>query len=277
MNLSNYISEDIKQRVLSGKNIPSKITIVKLAEEYDVSTRPVRIALELLVADKILIKNDSGRLSINPKMIGSSKKAKRINPPADHYKIILDDLIKLSFEITENNYFVREELLSEKHGISRTPVRIILQKISGTGLIEHKDRIGWLLRPFRKEDFEQFNHMRVVLEVHALKLAKNNLDTDLIQEYLDGNFIEKNGEVHLNNQFHGYIIKMSKNRYLIDFFDRSQAYFKLFLADEDNIELCKQACLLHQKILKNILKKNWVEAEKYLAKHISTSVPTFSV
>jgi len=273
LNLSKYIAEDIKQRVLSGNSVPSKITIVVLAEEYEVSTRPVRIALDVLIDEEILIKSTTGRLSVNPDMIGASKKAQKINLPANHYKIILDDLIKLSFEINDDNYFVREEVLSEKHGISRTPVRIILQKISGTGLIEHKERIGWLLRPFRQEDFDQFNQMRVVLEVHALKLAKDNLDLKLIQEFLEGNFIEKNGTVHLNNKFHNYIIDMSKNRYLKDFFNRSQEYFKLFLADENNIELSKQACLLHQKILKNILKKNWVEAEKYLAKHITTSIP----
>ena len=262
MSIQQYIEDDLEQKILSGKNIPEKLTLEFLSQHYKVSTRPVRLALKSLLDKKILLKQDNSRLFANP------KKLLAVAPPTNFYQIILDDLVKQSLKGAEKEVYLREEELAEKYGLSRTPIRSILHEISATGLIQHHKRIGWTLIPFSLEDYSQFANTRALLEVYALEVSCEFLDRIKIEDYLKENFKDKNGEYHLNNDFHQYIIDKSHNRYVQDFFIRYQPFFKLFILKEDNVAEAKKACEFHQEILKSILAKNWSSAKKNLKEHI---------
>jgi DNA-binding GntR family transcriptional regulator len=268
MSIQQYIEDDLEQKILSGKNIPEKLTLEFLSQHYQVSTRPVRLALKSLLDKKILLKQDNARLFANPKKINTKKNLLVVAPPTNFYQIILDDLVKQSLKGAEKEVYLREEELAEKYGLSRTPIRSILHEISATGLIQHHKRIGWTLIPFSLEDYSQFANVRALMEVYALEVSCEFLDRIKIEDYLKENFKDKNGEYHLNNDFHQYIIDKSHNRYVQDFFIRYQPFFKLFILKEDNIAEAKKACEFHQEILKSILAKNWSSAKKNLKEHI---------
>ena len=268
MSIQQYIEDDLEQKILSGKNIPEKLTLEFLSQHYKVSTRPVRLALKSLLDKKILLKQDNSRLFANPKKLNTKKNLLAVAPPTNFYQIILDDLVKQSLKGAEKEVYLREEELAEKYGLSRTPIRSILHEISATGLIQHHKRIGWTLIPFSLEDYSQFANVRALMEVYALEVSCEFLDRIKIEDYLKENFKDKNGEYHLNNDFHQYIIDKSHNRYVQDFFIRYQPFFKLFILKEDNVAEAKKACEFHQEILKSILAKNWSSAKKNLKEHI---------
>lgn len=271
MTIQQYIEDDIAQKVLSGKNIPEKLTLDYLSQQYQVSTRPVRLALQALMDKKILLKQENSRILPNPKKIGTKLNLSVVAPPNNYFEIILDDLVKLSLKGSDKNIFLREEELAEKYGLSRTPIRGILHAISATGLVQHHKRIGWALVPFSLEDYSQFINVRALLEVYALEVSCEFLDKIKIESYLKGNYKDKNGKIHLDNDFHQYIIDKTHNRYVQDFFKRYQPFFQLFILKEDNIEEAKKACEFHQDILKSILAKNWSSAKKSLKEHILAS------
>ena len=58
MTIQQYIEDDLAQKILSGHNIPEKLTLEFLSQHYQVSTRPVRLALKSLLDKKILLKFD---------------------------------------------------------------------------------------------------------------------------------------------------------------------------------------------------------------------------
>lgn len=272
MNIQEYIENDLEQKILSGKNIPEKLTLEFLSKHYQVSTRPVRLALQKLLEKKILLKQENARILPNPKKISTKKKMSAVVPPTNYYEIILNDLVKMSLLGSENEIFLREEELAEKYGLSRSPIRNILHTISRTGLVEHQQRIGWVLVPFSLNDYEQFKNVRALMEVYALEISFNQLDQKKIQKYLDGNFIDADGSYQLDNDFHQYIIDCSQNRYVKDFFKRYQPFFQLFIVKEkDSPTEAKLAWEFHQEILKNILKKNCKAAKENLKGHILSS------
>jgi DNA-binding GntR family transcriptional regulator len=272
MNIQEYIENDLEQKVLSGINIPEKLTLEFLSKHYKVSTRPVRLALQKLLEKKILLKQDNARILPNPKKISTKKKLSVVAPPTNYYEIVLNDLVKMSLLGSEKEIYLREEELAEKYGLSRTPVRNILHTIARTGLVEHQQRIGWVLVPFSLNDYEQFKNVRALMEVYALEVSCQQLDPKKIEIYLEGNYIDEEGIYQLDNDFHQYIIDSSQNRYVKDFFKRYQPFFQLFIIKEkDSPTEAKLAWEFHQEILKNILKKNWKAAKESLKGHILSS------
>ena len=51
MSLKNYIKNDLEIRLRSGQELPAQLTLESLAEHYQVSFSPVRIALAELVEE----------------------------------------------------------------------------------------------------------------------------------------------------------------------------------------------------------------------------------
>src|SRR6185369_132859 len=100
-NLTQFIRDDLRSRVLSGRNIPEKITLESLAKEYDVSLMPIRLALQHLIEEDVLIRNKNGRMEINIRKAGSQRgKAVRNSPkpPQDIHKAVMKEVLTLSLE-----------------------------------------------------------------------------------------------------------------------------------------------------------------------------------
>lgn len=64
-----------------------------------------------------------------------------------------------------------EEELSEELGVSRTPLREALQRLTGTGLVEIAPRRGAFLREPSLEWVEELWEVRLLLECHAIRTA----------------------------------------------------------------------------------------------------------
>ncbi|HBG25988.1 MAG: hypothetical protein A2Y10_13740 [Planctomycetes bacterium GWF2_41_51] len=271
MTWADFITNDIENRVLNGKPLPTKLTLHSLCSEYGVSITPIRQAIDLLLEKSIFIKDKSGRLKLN-----SHKMSHNVNrhfeqvscPPADLYGQISRELVVES--LSEKTHFLRESAMAKKYATGRTVIRRIFNRLAGEGIIDHIPRCGWKLRSFNKEDLAAFLQVREILELKALDLAKNHLEQDELIKMLEQNKIDdKHKNVTADNSFHNYLIKQSGNRYIKDFFEHYGRYYEiLFTCEDTDLKSRILAVKQHRKILKALLKQDWHNAKKYLAQHI---------
>ena len=88
------------------------------------------------------------------------------------------------FKLVPGDRFTENEL-SERLGVSRTPVRQALFRLQQEGYVEVLFRSGWRVLPFDFEQFEQLYDLRMVLEttaVHRLCTDGQRVDRALLDQ-----------------------------------------------------------------------------------------------
>ncbi len=268
MKVADYIYHDLRAKIDSGMGPPAELTIAALAEHYQVSYTPVRMALKRLIDDGWIVKQPNGRLLLQSR--GSTEKASEVKPPEppkDWDAIIAADLVRRS--LLGDQGFIREEATAEKYGVGRTVIRQVFGRLAGRGLLEFLPRRGWQIHPFRERDLEDYLEVREVLELKALELAFPQLQVEQLQLYLQANSPDEQGNARLDDSLHRYWIDLSGNRYIRDFFDRYGAYFSAVSnqAAED-LSLRRESAAEHQQILQALLSKDLRSAKQALSKHI---------
>ena len=280
MSLKDYIKNDLEVRLRNGQELPAQLTLESLAEHYEVSFSPVRLALAELVEEGLLHKGANRRLVLNKDQIKPLKRGKKSvlpEPPADMFEVITNDFVKLSLKGEPVD--IREEVTARKYHISRSSLRIILNRLAGTGILDHIPRRGWRLRPFRQEDMQAFLEVRELLELKALELAKPHLVKEDLQKILAGNVIpqKKSDTVLIDNSLHEYIIEKAGNYYIQDFFQRQGRYYDILFDWEDqDRETAIETVRQHQAILQALIAEDWKTARKALSYHIKDNHPILS-
>jgi DNA-binding GntR family transcriptional regulator len=275
MTLAEMVFEDLRNRLEAGEGPPCKLTISSLSKHYELSLTPVRAAVTRLVAEGYLVKLDSGRLAVSEKLPKRrrSKGDSTSTQLVDHEAVIRSDIIQLS--LTGDPGYIREDAAAAKYGIGRTVLRPIFSRLAGQGLLEHVPRCGWRVRAFDTRDLCDFIEIREALELTALQQARSKMDKQVLRDLLEGNRTGQNAHMGaLNNNLHSYWIKLSGNRYIVDFFDRQAMYYSTlfdFAAPEAHVvaEMAEQ----HRDILEALLNDKWGEAKKALVRHIRAQKP----
>src|SRR5688572_22764005 len=260
MTLAEHVFDDLALRIESDEPMPCKLTFSALAKHYNVSLTPVRTAVKRLVSEGFLQARDNGRLQINSDA-PRRKRSKRIvprEPPKDHEAIIRSDLIRMS--LMGDTRYIREEAAASRYGIGRTVLRPILSRLAGQGLLEHVPRCGWRVRKFDTKDLGDFIEVRQALELKALEEARPKLKKEVLEQFLEGNRSPR-GDMQmgaLNNNLHSYWIKLSGNRYIIDFFERQAVYYTtLFDYAAPEAHVVEEMAGQHREILQALIDERW--------------------
>jgi DNA-binding GntR family transcriptional regulator len=275
MKLAERVYEDLSSRIESQEPLPCKLTFSALAKHYQVSLTPVRTAVKQLVSEGYLVTLDNGRLQVNdePPAKRRTRKVLPLEPPKDYEAIIQADIIRMS--LVGDSRYIREAAAAAKYNIGRTVLRPIFSRLAGKGLLEHVPRCGWRVRTFDKNDLTDFVEMRETLELKALEKARPKLKKEVLQQFLAGNRSQGDMQMGaLNNNLHSYWIKLSGNRYIIDFFERQALYYTTlfdYAAPEAHVvaEMAGQHC----EILEALIDDRWTEARKALVRHIRDQKP----
>lgn len=85
---------------------------------------------------------------------------------ADVYELLKRDIA--DFRLVPGDRFTEGEI-SDRLGVSRTPVRQALFRLQQEGFVEVLFRAGWRVLPFDFKQFEQLYDLRMVLECEALR------------------------------------------------------------------------------------------------------------
>ncbi|MEX2317545.1 MAG: GntR family transcriptional regulator [Pirellulales bacterium] len=274
MTLSDTVYADLAARIESGEGPPSKLTFKELAKHYGVSLTPVRAAVARLLDEGYLITRVNGRLQVSPSPPKRPAAARRVavEPRRNHEAEILADIIRLS--LSGDSRFFREAAAAKRYGIGRTVLRPILSRLAGQGLLEHVPRRGWRVRAFDRQDLRDFLVVRETLELAALEAARDQLDNRKLEEFLEGNR-EREGQLGgLNNNLHAYWIKLSGNRYIIEFFERQALYYTtLFDFAAPEAHVVQEMAAEHCAILEPLIAGNFGEAKQALVRHIRDQQP----
>lgn len=117
---------------------------------------------------------------------------------------------------------VREADVASRFSLSRTPVREALRKLEADGIIEHKARLGAVVRSLNHAEVVELYEMRIVLERTASEMAAqhaNRAEIDELAEINDAIAEARHDPpeaARLNQHFHRCIYLAARNRFLME-------------------------------------------------------------
>ena len=174
---------------------------------------------------------------------------------------------------------LREEEVSEALGLSRTPVREALRRLESDGIVEHRPRIGAVIRSLSHTEVVELYEMRLVLERTAAEMAAkhgSSAEFDTLDELNDRIATERETPslgASINQDFHLCLYRAARNRFLLE---ASRALNNSLLllgpttyTDEDRIDVVVGQ---HRDIV-NALREGDAEAAGVAAEaHLQTSL-----
>lgn len=117
---------------------------------------------------------------------------------------------------------LREEEVGERLTLSRTPVREALRRLEADGIVEHKPRMGAVVRQLSHGEVVELYEMRVVLERTAAELAARHgtdAEYDTLDDYNQEIAAERNNPSRaaaINQEFHRGLYLAGRNRFLLE-------------------------------------------------------------
>jgi len=170
--------------------------------------------------------------------------------------------------------------LAERFGVSRTPVREALSRLTAQGILVERDKRGVQVMEYTREQLAQIFEAMHEIETVCARLASQRLtflarsEIEAAQKHCvevadSGNFAEY---LHANEALHLAIYKATGNPYIAELaadFRRRTGPFraKKFATHEDLIASAKS----HQELLSSIFSEDSEAASKGMRDHMTAS------
>jgi DNA-binding GntR family transcriptional regulator len=166
--------------------------------------------------------------------------------------------------------------LAEALGVSRTPVREALQRLTLEGLVR-RDRGGWVVHEHSREEIRSIYEVRAALEGYAAFLAAARMTeaqlSALAELYPPGDAALALGpdvQVELNERFHDGVIAAAGNRRLTQLSRASrQYYFNHRIARSYTREETRRSIDGHGRILAALARGDGPAAEACAREHVA--------
>jgi DNA-binding GntR family transcriptional regulator len=117
---------------------------------------------------------------------------------------------------------LREESVAERLRLSRTPVREALRRLEAEGVVEHRPRVGAVIRKLSQREIVELYEMRVVLERTAAAMAaKHGAEAEFdalsdLNEAIRAERTHPARAAEINQRFHLGLYHAGRNRFLMD-------------------------------------------------------------
>lgn len=115
---------------------------------------------------------------------------------------------------------LRETDVATRLNLSRTPVREALRRLEADGIVEHRPRLGAIIRQLSHGELVELYEMRSVLERTAAEMAAKHAGPAEIAALRDLNTTLASSDpaeaAALNQDFHRGIYLATRNRFLMD-------------------------------------------------------------
>lgn len=190
------------------------------------------------------------------------------------YEIIRKDItanrLKPGDILTEKN-------LSEKLGISRTPIRAALQRLVSDGLATSDSNKSVIVSNVTWEDIQEVTQVRAAMETLTIRLLPGKITPDDISQLWDISRLEKEldraanslGLVDSGYQFHMALAKITKNQFLVDMIDRIQTTYNRFLILSGTMDRYGRTGLEeHEEIIAYLERAQFEHAELAMRDHV---------
>lgn len=117
---------------------------------------------------------------------------------------------------------LREEDVGDQLGLSRTPVREALRRLENDGIVEHRPRIGAVIRSLPHTEVVQLYEMRMVLERTAAEMAaKHGSDAEFdalddMNDQIEAERTDPAKGAAINQDFHRGLYLAGRNKFLLE-------------------------------------------------------------
>ncbi|HCU35453.1 MAG TPA: GntR family transcriptional regulator [Armatimonadetes bacterium] len=179
---------------------------------------------------------------------------------------------------------VTETELSDRLGVSRTPIREALTRLSQYGVVSRRPGSSVVVEAMDLSRYVQLAEVRGVLESYAARLfARNATEADIaILEQLARAVDEADGSNDLDRvvaaetEFHGFLAKRSGNSELVRMLEVTSLLttFLALPAVPLSVPAAAGSATLHQDLVAVLRQRDPDEAERAMRNHIGTySIP----
>ena len=172
-----------------------------------------------------------------------------------------------------------ESELSQRLGVSRTPLRQALQRLEREGFLQVLPKIGWQVAPLDFDRFDELYDLRVLLECHAVQCLAEGEQRAALQALADvwlcpvTERLSDGAEVgRLDEQFHALLVQASGNQEMArvhrEITERIRIIRRLDFTKSARIEATYDE---HARILRAITRRRGEEAQRLIRAHIEQS------
>lgn len=174
---------------------------------------------------------------------------------------------------------LRETEVARTLALSRTPVREALRKLESDGIVEHRPRLGAVIRTLSQPEVVELYEMRLVLERTAAEMAAKHVSEAEIDVLEDLNAqigalgADTQKAAALNQDFHRYIYLATRNRFLLESARAlNNALMLLGPTTLDDEARIKTVCTQHAEIIMAIRKGDAASAGDAARVHLQASL-----
>lgn len=174
---------------------------------------------------------------------------------------------------------MREAEVGELLGLGRTPVRDALRKLEAEGMVEHRPRLGAVLRTLTDSEVVELYEMRLVLERTAAEFAAQRstpLELDEVAD-LNAEMLAARADlslaVRINAAMHRAIFRAARNRFLLDAArGLNNALLLLGPSTYDSDERIDVVFAEHERIIEALRARDAAAAGAAMSAHLETSL-----
>lgn len=166
-----------------------------------------------------------------------------------------------------------ETSLCERYDAGRTAVREALRHLAHDGFVTIKQNVGAVVRELSQKDIEHIYDVMGNLEGLSVRIGTNFVTEDRIAQIENLHTKMDNTKdpvefFRLNYEFHGRLVSLTDNTWLIKFMEilRAQAQ-RISLRSFFNPGQITASVIEHGKVVEAILAANAVKAEKLVRGH----------
>ncbi|SOH95013.1 DNA-binding transcriptional regulator, GntR family [Monaibacterium marinum] len=174
---------------------------------------------------------------------------------------------------------LRETDIADRLSISRTPIREALRRLEADGIIEHRPRIGAVIRQLSHTEVVELYEMRAVLERTAAEMAaKHALEAETdemaaLNTAIEAAALDPHRAATINQQFHRCLYLATRNRFLLGS-TRTLTNAMLLLGpttlgDDERLAV---VCAQHAQIIDAIRQGDAQRAGAAAQEHLQTSL-----
>ena len=174
---------------------------------------------------------------------------------------------------------LREEDVALRLSLSRTPVREALRRLEADGIVEHRPRIGAVIRKLDHSEVVELYEMRIVLERTAAELAAkhgSDAEFDALETMNQEIANERQNPARaaaINQRFHRGIYLAGRNRFLLESARALNNSLLLLgpttFTDDQRIDVVVGQ---HQQIIEALRSGNSTAAGEAAEAHLQTSM-----
>jgi len=170
---------------------------------------------------------------------------------------------------------INEVHVSQRLGVSRTPLREALARLGHEGTVTSVPRIGWFVKPLSLDEFDQLYAIRPLLDPEALRLAGLPSPERVQQlERLNAKFAateDPDRIIDIDDEFHLLLLADCPNQILMDFIHeiirRTRRYEIALMRDRANVAV---ATANHHDILAELRRRDLEGAVAALRRNLQT-------